>query len=72
VHDNSGQLLQKLSLNEARDLISSGIATGGMIPKIEACLRASITVPVFHIINGTKSHTLLHSLDNQAGGTRIE
>lgn len=72
VHDNSGQLLHKLSLNEARSLISSGIATGGMIPKIEACLRASITVPLFHIINGKKSNALLHCLDNQTGGTRIE
>jgi len=72
VHDNSGVLLHKLSLNEARNLISSGTATGGMIPKIEACLKASIKVPVFNIINGKKSHALLHGLDNQAGGTRIE
>lgn len=72
IHDKSGKLLPKLSLNEARDLISSGTATGGMIPKIEACLRASITVPIFHIINGRNSHALLHGLDNQAGGTRIE
>jgi len=72
IHSNSGELLHKLSFIEARDLISSGTATGGMIPKIEACLRASITVPVFSIINGNKSHALIHGLDNQTGGTRIE
>ncbi len=72
IHDDSGELVSKLSLNEARNLISSGTATGGMIPKIEACLKASISVPELHIINCKKSHALLNRLDNQTGGTIIE
>ena len=72
IHNDSGELVSKLNLNEARNLISSGTATGGMIPKIEACLKASISVPEFHIINGKKSHALLNRLDNQTGGTKIE
>ena len=71
IHDDSGELVRRLSLNEARNLINSGTATGGMIPKIEACLKASVSVPEFHIINGKNSHALLNKLDNQAGGTKI-
>jgi len=72
IQSNSGELLQKLTLNEARDLVSTGTATGGMIPKIEACLRASKAVVVSHIVNGMKAHALLNVLENQIGGTTIE
>ncbi len=72
IYNDSGKLVHKLSFTEAQNLVSSGTATGGMIPKIEACLSASITVPLFSIINGKKSHALLNGLDKQTGGTRIE
>src|SRR5690349_6175418 len=39
VLDKDGELLQQLTIEEARKLIREGIITGGMIPKIEGCIE---------------------------------
>ena len=33
VNDKFGKLIEKLTISEAKNLISSGVITGGMIPK---------------------------------------
>ncbi len=40
VLDSDKQLLADLSSGEVRELIASGVASGGMIPKLETCLAA--------------------------------
>lgn len=72
VGDRSGNLVSKLSVDEARSLIDSGVAVGGMIPKIEACLRALSTVPVTRIIDGRVAHALLREMGGKNGGTTIK
>jgi acetylglutamate kinase len=73
IYNSSGELLTRLSIQEAKNLIASGTASGGMIPKINACIEAAVIVPVFHIINGNKPHALIESLNNDhTGGTIIE
>lgn len=42
VLDAAGAPISRLAANEASALISSGVATGGMIAKLEACLRALV------------------------------
>lgn len=69
--DKEGKLLSGLSSAEAETLIASGVASGGMIPKVEACLRALQGGAVAHIIDGRKPHTLLQLIENKAGGTVI-
>jgi acetylglutamate kinase len=64
---------QRLKVHEAEELIQEGIIVGGMIPKLEACLKAVISgVTHAHIINGNKEHNLLLELFTHDGvGTMI-
>lgn len=71
VCDGSGGLLSRLSAAQARELIASGTASGGMIPKIEACLRALSAVPLARIIDGRTPHALLKDLESPGAGTTI-
>jgi len=69
--DSSGKLLPRLSADEASSLIGSGVVSGGMIPKVEACLRALSTVPVTQIVDGREPHALLKALSGKGDGTTI-
>jgi acetylglutamate kinase len=72
VSDHSGNLLPHLSPDEAEALLTSGTASGGMIPKIKACLRAlSGTSTACIIVDGRKSHALLDEIEGKGGGTTI-
>lgn len=58
-HDSS-TLLYKLTIQEARELISNGIVAGGMIPKVNCCVRSLAQgVRAAHIIDGRIPHALL-------------
>ncbi len=71
IQDQSGKLLSELSANEAEVLITSGVASGGMIPKIRACLRALASVSTACIIDGRQPHALIKSIEGKGGGTTI-
>ncbi len=64
IHDGSGKVIPGLNLAQAKSMLASGVASGGMVPKIEASLRALTTTQAVHIIDGRISHALL---DNIAG-----
>lgn len=72
VCDQAGKLLPHLSANQAQELITSGIASGGMVPKIEACLRALSAVPVARIIDGRVPHALRQEIAGKSPGTTID
>jgi len=73
VSDNSGNLLAHLSPGEAEALVASGTASGGMIPKIEACLTALSGASAACIIaDGRQSHALLDDFNGKSGGTIIK
>lgn len=71
VYDDSGRMLSRINIAEAEKMLAAGTASGGMIPKIEACLRALTTVPITRIINGKAPHALLNEINNETGGTTI-
>jgi acetylglutamate kinase len=71
IRDSSGELLQRLSPEEAKALVTTGVASGGMIPKVEACLRALTAVPVTRIIDGRLPHALLREVEGKGDGTTI-
>jgi acetylglutamate kinase len=53
-------------------LIAEGKASGGMIPKLEACLRALDGVPQTHVIDGRTPHAVLLELFTESGiGTMV-
>jgi acetylglutamate kinase len=67
-----GQVVAVLSREDARQRIEAGEVTGGMIPKLEACLRALDRVPLAHIVDGRTRHALLLELFTEAGiGTMV-
>jgi len=70
IHDGSGKVIPRLNLAEAKDRLSSGVASGGMVPKIEASLRALTTTQVVRIVDGRISHALLHDITGQARQTK--
>jgi len=72
VHDNKGKLLPMLSPAEAKPLIDSGAITGGMIPKVEGCLRALSSVTSTQIIDGRTEGALLAAVEGSGNGTTIE
>jgi len=72
VLDGDKQVLSELSRSAAERLIANGQVTGGMIPKLQACLRSLERVPSAHIIDGRTPHSLLLELFTEAGiGTMV-
>jgi len=70
--NQQGELLSQLSPSEAEALIASGVASGGMIPKIIACLRALSSTLTTCITDGRQAHTLLKEIEGDSSGTTIK
>jgi acetylglutamate kinase len=67
-----GKVAAVLTQEDARHRIEAEEVTGGMIPKLEACLRALDGVPLAHIVDGRTPHALLLELFTEAGiGTMV-
>jgi acetylglutamate kinase len=71
VLDSSKKVMSQLHPQEVQKLVASGVASAGMIPKLEACLLAVKDVPVARIIDGRKPHALLAEAEGRGGGTTI-
>ena len=71
VLDTSRRLIPRLTERQARGLINSNVAAGGMIPKLEACLTALKSGSVSHIIDGRKPSALTNVISGETIGTRI-
>jgi acetylglutamate kinase len=72
VKGSDGQLISHCDRAKVEELIQSGVISGGMIPKVQACLRALDGVRRAHIIDGRVSHALVRELFTHSGvGTMI-
>ena len=71
VLDRNKRLIPRLTMQQARQLSGSGAISGGMIPKIEACVNALINNSSSHIIDGRSPGALLRSLNGESLGTRV-
>ena len=73
VLDKGGQLVRQMSLREARQMIANGVATGGMIPKLETAIAAvEAGVEAVVILDGRRPHAMLTELFTQYGaGTLV-
>jgi acetylglutamate kinase len=61
-------LIAKIDIQEARQLIETGIVGGGMIPKVNCCVRSLAQgVKAAHIIDGRIPHSLLLEIFTDAG-----
>ena len=74
VKDANGDLIRQMTLTEAQALIDTGVATGGMIPKLEtamAAVRAGVEAVV--ILDGRRPHAMLVELFTEHGaGTLVK
>jgi acetylglutamate kinase len=71
VFDAEGRALSSLTAQEARDLIESGVAAGGMIPKLEAAVRAAAAGCTTRIVDGTQPGALARALAGEDLGTAV-
>ncbi|HKP78015.1 MAG TPA: acetylglutamate kinase [Phenylobacterium sp.] len=73
VLDKDGQLIRQLTVAEARAAIADGVATGGMIPKLETAIDAvEAGVEAVVILDGRRPHAMLVELFTEHGsGTLV-
>ena len=71
--NDKSSLISELHLNEAKQLITSGIMGGGMLPKLNNCVDAVESgVSRVHIMDGRSPHCLLLEIFTDKGiGTAI-
>ena len=69
--DKSGQLMPRLSPDQAEALLASGVASGGMIPKVQSCLRALSAARITCIVDGREPHALMKTIKGEYTGTTI-
>jgi acetylglutamate kinase len=71
--DDAASLIQRTTVSELQELISSGVISGGMIPKVDSCIQAVRGgVKSAHILDGRIAHVLLLELFTDHGaGTMI-
>ncbi|MDD9329778.1 MAG: acetylglutamate kinase, partial [Bartonella sp.] len=73
VLDKDKKLLKELNISKAKKLIKDGTISGGMIPKVETCIKAiQEGVEGVVILNGKTPHSILLELFTEHGaGTLI-
>jgi acetylglutamate kinase len=72
-YQDSSTLIPKVDIQEARKLIATGVVGGGMIPKVNCCVRSLAQgVKATHIIDGRIPHALLLEIFTDVGiGTML-
>lgn len=72
--EDKSSFVSTLTAAKARQWIKDGIISGGMIPKIEACLRAlQAGAGKAHIIDGRLAHSIILEIFTASGiGTQVE
>ncbi len=72
-YQDKSSFISTLTVGQAKKMIAGGSIAGGMIPKVEACLRAlSGGAKKTHIIDGRQSHSLLLEVFTTEGiGTEV-
>ena len=72
-YSDKSSLISEMDATQAEEMIASGAAERGMIPKLEACITAvEAGVPRAHLIDGRLPHALLIEIFTNAGiGTMV-
>jgi len=72
--EDANSVISSFKISDFRRLVNEKVITGGMIPKVEACVKAvEGGVQSAHIVDGRRPHALLLELFTDTGvGTMIE
>jgi acetylglutamate kinase len=71
VLDSSKRLIARITASQAASLIRSNVIAGGMIPKLEACLKALDGGASSQIIDGREIEALKNVVEGDLTGTKI-
>jgi acetylglutamate kinase len=71
IMDSDSKVLKSIESEKIPDLIRSGTIDGGMVPKVQACIKALEKVRSAQIIDGRKSRALLNFFAGENTGTSI-
>jgi len=71
VLDAEGKTLERLSASEFESLARDGTISRGMLPKVQACLKASGAGTTALIIDGRETKALRSALEGRVAGTRV-
>ncbi len=73
VPNDPSTLIYEISIDEIYKYINTGVITGGMLPKVEGCIKAIQSgVKRTHILNGTIPHPILLEIFTDTGiGTMV-
>ena len=67
--DENGKCLSSLTREEAQGMMESGVINSGMIPKVEACLKAADSGVRAVITDGRRAGALLEVIEGRGVGT---
>jgi acetylglutamate kinase len=72
-YNDKDSLISELRLDQVEEKISSGVISGGMIPKVECCVQAlEAGVTTTHILDGRIQHSILLEVFTDKGiGTMV-
>ncbi|RJO60615.1 MAG: acetylglutamate kinase [Dehalococcoidia bacterium] len=71
IKDASGNILTDITTAQVEELLSSGVAYGGMIPKLNACLKAARAGTTCRIVDGRKPHAIIDAIGGSQNGSTI-
>ena len=71
VRGAEGEALNEVEAGDVEALIASGVASGGMIPKLRAGVTAAKAGARCYIVDGREARALRSVLDGSPSGTRI-
>lgn len=71
IYNNANQLMPHVDGEMAKSMIDGGVATGGMIAKLEAGIIAAKKASLTRIIDGRVPHALVDEIDGKGQGTTI-
>lgn len=71
IKDAAGNTLADITTEQVEELLSSGVASGGMIPKLKACLRAARASTTCRIVDGRKPHAIIDAIGGSRTGSTI-
>ncbi len=72
VMDAGGAVRDQLGPAQARELVDGGAVTGGMVPKVEAALRAAEAGVQTVVADGREAGALRAAVVGAPGGTRVQ
>jgi acetylglutamate kinase len=72
IKDKSGNVIRDIKIKGLEDLLVSGVAYGGMIPKLKACARAAGDGVGCRIVDGRRAAAAYDAVLNEKAGTTVK